>query len=156
MKEAWTFFILDLLGHAFMVKAVDFAEMKSLSELKFCSSDMQALAMWAVEVYAEDRWIPEFKSDEKEEKEGNVKVKRQKRKGKSVSSEKLDRYDSLVSHVEEYQQSEHFKGWENAIVDAAKKRLEVRENMRGRKSDSSNTSSGRHKKKLRIVKKVKL
>ena len=147
---------MDLLGHAFGLKAVFFAEMKSLSDLNFCSSDMQALAMWAVEVYAEDRWIPEYKSDKKAKEDGEVIDKRQKRKGKSVSSEKLHRYDSLVSHVEEYQQSEHFKGWEEAIVDAAKMRLEFRENVRGRKSNSSSSSSGRDKKKLRIVKKVKL
>ena len=75
--------------------------------------------------------------------------KRQHLECKSISKKKLDLFDSFVSHVKSSQQSAHFKGWEKAIVDAVKARLDLQANIRSREIDTSNSSSDPPKRNAR-------
>lgn len=145
VQDAWIFLILDFLGRVFHVKTKQFAH-ESFSEIRACTPQMQALALWAVEVYADSRWIPEYESDQRRKEAGQAK---EKRKGKTVSLDKIDQYDLLVDKIESHQQTAHFQTWEKAIQDEAKSRLELPDMGRSLKS---NSSSGRAVKKRRVVK----
>ena len=147
VQEAWVFFILDLLGGVF--GETNCFAYKSLSEIQACTPQMQALAMWAVENYADGWWIPEYEITVKHRSNENGHDKpTTKRQRKILSQAKLDQFEALVVQVKSRQKSAHFyKEWENAILDAAFWRKHLPELGR-----SSKSNPGRPIKKLRLVK----